>query len=282
MKRFYREYIVMVFLNNMSKYKCSVLLYTTSFLLMLVSHSTLAQTLTLYAEHYPPYSIDVSANASAMNSGAANIIGEKMSDGMDIELIRQAYSVMGVETKFEFRPWKRIMRDVELGHILGGISCRRTESREAFSDFSDPVSQSRQAFITRSNFKGTLSQSIESLKSLNVVIVSGYSQQSILEASSVTYTAASSLSQGLNLVKRRDHDVFFSGWEGAAYEAKRLGYIDELIFTLPNIGGVKEFHVCFSKKYAGSDKWRLILNEGLVKIEEQGLMAKIKQKYGIK
>jgi polar amino acid transport system substrate-binding protein len=242
---------------------------------------TLAQTLTLYAEHYPPYSIDHRADADIMYSSATNSDSETKLDGMDIELIRQAYSAMGLETKFEFSPWKRVMRDVELGNILGGISCRRTESRKAFDNYSDPVSQSRLAFMTRANFQGEVPQRLEGLNALKVVIVSGYSQQSILDFNGVKYTAASSLTQGLNLVKHRDQDVFFAGWEGSAFEAKRLGYLDELKFTPALMEGVKKFHVCFSKKYAESDKWRLILNEGLVKIKEQGLMAMIKQKYGI-
>jgi polar amino acid transport system substrate-binding protein len=114
-----------------------------------------------------------------------------------------------------------------------------------------------------------------------VVIVSGYSQQSMLESRGIKYTAASSLTQGLNLVQHRDQDVFFSGWEGAAYEAKGLGYLDKLIFTRPTTVTVKDFHVCFSKKYAESDKWRLLLNKGLEKIRIQGQMTSIKQKYGI-
>jgi len=271
----------MVSIGGISTRKNSILLYVSSVALILMSQFSVGQTLTLYAEHYPPYAIDVKAN-QPINSNATNIDDNSMLSGMDIELIQQAYFAMGVEAKFEFRPWKRIMRDVEQGHILGGISCRRTEHREGFINFSDPISQSRQTFITRTNFKGEVPQGLEGLKSLKVVIVSGYSQQSILDTGEIKYIPASSLTQGLNLVQHRDQDVFFSGWEGAAYEAKRLGYLDELVFTPANIGGVKEFHVCFSKKYAESDKWRLILNKGLEKIKEQGLMETIKQKYGIK
>jgi|GEM_PF-827479 len=272
----------MEYLNRRSKHKYSILLYASSLVLMLVSHFTLAQTLTLYAEHYPPYSIDHKTDAEIIKSDTADFDGETKLDGMDIELIRQAYSVMGVDAKFEFSPWKRVMRDVELGNVLGGISCRRTELREAFVTFSNPVSQSRLAFITRANFKGEVPQRLEDLKALKIVIVSGYSQQSMLESNGIKYTPASSLTQGLNLVKHRDQDVFFSGWEGSAFEAKRLGYLDELQFTLPFMEDVKKFHVCFSKKYAESDKWRLILNEGLVKIKEQGFIETIKQKYGVK
>jgi len=271
----------MVRLKSMSKHKRSILLSVSSVVLMLISQLTVGQALTLYAEHYPPYAIDAKAN-EPISSSLIKLQHDKALVGMDIELIQQAYFAMGVEAEFKFRPWKRIMRDVEQGHILGGISCRRTELRETFVNFSAPVSQSRQAFIARESFKSKVPQGIEGLKALKVVIVSGYSQQGMLESRGIKYTSASSLTQGLNLVKRRDQDVFFSGWEGAAYEAKRLGYLDGLVFTRPNIGDVKEFHVCFSKAYTNSDKWRLLLNEGLVKIKEQGLMASIKKKYGIR
>ena len=268
----------MVFLNALLKYKKHIALALCSF--VLVPPLLRAQTLTLHAEHYPPYSIDNKKDVSTTTD--PNISDTYSSfEGLDIELIKKAYSLVGVQVNFEFWPWKRVMRDVELGNILGGISCRKTKSREEFSDFSDPVSESRQALISRKSFKGEVSQNIENLKFSKVVIVSGYSQQSILDSRGIEYTKASSLTQGLNLVKHRDQDVFFSGWEGAAYEAKRLGYLDELVFTQANTGGIKEYRVCFSKKYENSEKWRLMLNEGLKKMREQGLMKPIQQKYGI-
>jgi polar amino acid transport system substrate-binding protein len=256
-------------------------LYASLFASMLLSPFSVGQTLTLSAEHYPPYTIDVSTDTDTTNLAITNIDGKKMHAGLDIELIRHAYAVMGVDTKFKFSPWKRVMRNVRLGNILGGISCRRTKSREAFADFSNPVSQSGLAFITRSDFKGKIPQYLAGLKSLNVVIVSGYAQQSMLESRRINYSTASSLTQGLNLVQHRDYDVFFSGWEGSAYEAKRLGYLDKLVFTRPATIATNAFHVCFSKMYAESGKWRLVLNEGLEKIRIQGAMTTIKQKYGI-
>jgi polar amino acid transport system substrate-binding protein len=273
---------VPLFTNNVSKNQYSILFYIVSFLLMLGAQSTQAQTIKFYAEHYPPYAMDVSEESGALKAEAAHIDTEEALEGLDVDLIRKAYAEMGVDTEFEFHPWKRVVRDVKLGNVLGGISCRRTKAREAFVNFSNPVSQSRLAFITGDNFKGRLPQNFEDLKLLNVVIVSGYSQQSMLDSQGVKYSAASSVIQGLNLVQRRDQDVFFSGWEGAAYEAKRLGYLDELIFTQPSIDAVKTYHVCFSKNFSGSDKWRLLLNEGLEKIRIQGLMKTIQHKYGIK
>jgi polar amino acid transport system substrate-binding protein len=267
--------------NSRLKHKYVIQMYGTLFVLALLSPLTVGQTLTFYAEHYPPYTIDVKTDTNTMNLFTTNIDGKRMHAGLDIELIRHAYAVMGVDAIFKFSPWKRVMRNVELGNVLGGISCRRTKAREVFASFSTPVSQSRLAFITRSDFQGEVPQNLARLKSLNVVIVSGYSQQSMLESRGIKYTAASSLTQGLNLVQHRDQDVFFSGWEGAAYEAKRLGYLDKLIFTRPTTVTVKDFHVCFSKKYAESDKWRLLLNKGLEKIRIQGQMTSIKQKYGI-
>lgn len=265
---------------SLLKFKAATL-WHAFLLLMALSPCSFGGSLTLYAEHYPPYTIDANKEGALTPLTMPSPDTKGKHAGLDIELIRHAYAAMGVDINFKFSPWKRVMRNVEMGSVLGGISCRKTKPRAVFSNFSTPVSQSRLAFITRSNYEGKPLQDIDALSSLNVVIVSGYSQQSMLESRSVKYTSASSVTQALNLVRHRDQDVFFSGWEGAAYEAKRLGYIKELEFTGLMAGAVKTYHVCFSKKFAESDKWRIVLNEGLEKISNDGLMTAIKKKYGI-
>jgi len=244
---------------------------------LLVSQYSNAQVLTLFAEHYPPYTIDFKANPSIPKAE-----DQALASGMDIELIRAAYASMGHEAKFEFRPWKRVMRNVELGHALGGISCRKTPERFKFANFSEPLSQTRMVFVTNTKFERNIPRSIEDLAKLKVVIVSGYSQQSMLESRNIKHSLASSVTQGINLVKHRDQDVFFSSWEGTAYEAQRLGLRDELLFSLPVENNTKTYHVCFSKKFPESDKWLSILNKGLIRIKEQGIMKQIRYKYGIK
>lgn len=247
---------------------------------LLMSELAAGQVITLYAEHYPPYTINAKKNQS---SNVTELVSDNTKPlvGLDIELIQQAYSAVGVEVGFEYRPWKRIMRDVEQGHILGGVSCRKTDPRKLFAEFSEPVSHSRQAYILRKTFERQIPQSLNDLKSMNVVIVSGYSQQALLDAKEIKYRIVSSITQGLNLVRHRNQDVFFSGWEGSAYKAQQLGFLDELAFFQPSMVNMKKFRVCFSKKYAASAKWRLLLDEGLEKIQKAGQALKIKQKYGI-
>lgn len=237
-----------------------------------------SQTLILYSEHYPPYSIDNSLSPDASNASA-----KQQAAGLDVDIIRAAYHAKGIGVKFHFFPWKRVMRDVELGHALGAISCRRTIERDKFIRYSTPVSQSRLAFVSNINFKGERPDSFEDLKSLKVVVVSGYAPQSNLAENNVKHSVVSSSTQGLNLVQHRDQYILITGWEGAAFEAQRLGYSDTLQFNSPSLAsGAKNFHICFSKKHPESKKWRNIFNEGLKDIEAQGIVAEIRQKYGLK
>jgi len=244
---------------------------------LLLSKFSSAQVLTLFAEHYPPYTID-----SKVNSSIPKTAGQALASGMDIDLIRAAYASLGYETEFEFRPWKRVMRNVELGRALGGISCQKTPERLKFANFSEPLSQTRMVFVTNTKFEGPIPHSIADLAKLKVVIVSGYSHQSMLESRNIKHSLVSTLTQGINLVKHRDQDVFFSSWEGTAYEAQRLGLRGDLQFSLPAEHNTKTYHVCFSKKFPESDRWLAALNEGLIKIKKQGVMEQIKIKHGMK
>ncbi len=236
-----------------------------------------AQSITMYAEHFPPYAID----ANIIPTQDVILFNDK-AYGIDIEIVRAAYKSMGIDVRFEFRPWKRIMRDVKNGSALAALSCRSNQQRAEFARFSNTTSQSKLAFVTRKDEPSNNNVAhLEDLKGTRTVIVSGYSQQAILDSMNIEYNVVSSVVQGLNVVAHRNQDVFFISWEGAAFEAETLGMREQLLFTQVDDTVSNDYHVCFSKLYPNSKHLLNVLNQGLLNLEQNNSIEAIRLKYGV-
>lgn len=235
-----------------------------------------AQALVLYALHLPPHMIDASIDPPPKGT-----VPRRAAYGADVELIRAAYATQGVTVHFKFMPWKRIIRNVEAGEILGAASCRVLSSRNKFAFFSQAVSQSVSAFVTRRSYLDGQAPSLKTLANYNIIAVNGWSQTNILDNAHLSYTSVSGLKQGFNLILRRNQDVFATERDSAIFEAKRLGLFDQLSFYDMEGLNNQEYSVCFSKKYPNAEYWRDVLNRGLDQLKASGEWNVIAARYGL-
>lgn len=235
-----------------------------------------AQALVLYALHLPPHMIDASIDPPPKGT-----VPRRAVYGVDVDLIRAAYATQGVTVNFKFMPWKRIIRNIEAGEVLGAASCRVLSSRNKFAFFSQAVSQSVSAFVTRRSYLDGQAPSLKTLAKHSIVAVNGWSQTNILDNAHLSYTSVSGLKQGFNLILRRNQDVFATERDSAIFEAKRLGMFDQLSFY--DVEGLnnQEYSVCFSKKYPNAEYWRDVLNRGLDQLKASGEWNVIAARYGL-
>lgn len=244
--------------------------------LSLFCRSSFAQDITLYTMHYPPYTID-----SRITPSTTPIHYADGMYGLDIDLIRMAYKTQGVFVHFKVAPWKRVMRDLRAGLILGGVSCRRIPLREPYALFSDPTSVSSVVLVTRKAYFQDESYTLDILQSYKTIAVDGWAQSAILDSLGIEFTPVPGLKQGLFLILHRNQDVFMAPKESLSYLAKKMDVLDQLSFYA--IEGVKYNHytVCFSKKVEGAEKWRDMLNKGLKVLRESGQDKDVYQHYGM-
>lgn len=256
----------------MSRYCCTALWIIGA----LFCRMSQAEEIVLYTLHFPPYTID-----SKEVPSATPLEYDDGLYGLDVDLIRAAYATQGVSVRYKIMPWTRVMRDVEAGLILGGISCHPVTSRESFSLFSDPVSRSSLALVTRRDFLSAGSHSLQELKNYKTLVVNGWAPMNILDANGIDYSLVNEDRQGLTLLLRRNHDVFMTGKESIAFEANVLGISDQL--SLYDITGMeyKYYTVCFSRSYKDASMWRDKLNKGLEAIKQSGKSRAIYIRYGI-
>ena len=256
----------------MSRYYCIALCIFGAFFCRLAQ----AEEVVLYTLHFPPYTID-----SKKVPSPTPVKYDDGLYGLDVDLIRAAYETQGVSVRYKIMPWTRVMRDVEAGLILGGISCHPVSSRQSFASFSDPVSRSSLTFVTRRDFLSPGSHSLQELKKYKTLVVNGWAPMNILDANAIPYSVVNEDQQGLTLLLRRNHDVFMTGKESIAYVANTLGISDQLSFYNITDMEYKYYTVCFSRSYKGASMWRDKLNKGLEEIKHSGESRAIYTRYGI-
>lgn len=235
-----------------------------------------AQEITLYGIHFPPHVID-----SNIIPQLPLIDKNNTMYGIDVDLVREAYASQGVVVHFELMAWKRIMRNVEAGIVLGAITCRQVYPRTLFSIFSDHVTVSRHALVTRKYFLDQQEYSLQMLKKFKNVAVEGWSQTSVLKEADIPFSLVDNLKQGFNVILRRGQEVLVVERDNAIYMANKLGIQDQVSFYDLSVNENNYYPVCFSQDYPDAEKWRNILNKGLDVIESNGVKQKIFQRYGI-
>lgn len=235
-----------------------------------------AEEVVLYTIHFPPYTID-----SKEIPSPTPLEYDDGLYGLDVDLIRAAYETQGVSVRYKVMPWTRVIRDIEAGLILGGISCLPVPSRKSFSFYSDPVSQTSFTLVTRRDFLPEGAHLLQELKNYKTIVVNGWATMKTLDANGVDYSLVKEDRQGLSLILRRNQDVFMTGLESISYEANLLGVLDQLSFyNIANLDN-KQFTVCFSRSYRGSEILRDKLNIGLGNIKKSGVSRAIYARYGI-
>jgi polar amino acid transport system substrate-binding protein len=117
------------------------------------------------------------------------------------------------------------------------------------------------------------------LKKYNVAAVNGWSQTNILDSADIPYSSVSGLEQGINVLLRRNQDVFMTERDSAIFAAKRMQVIDSLSFYDVSELGLDHYTTCFSRSYPEAEKWRDVLNKGLKELGASGKREEILKKY---
>ncbi|WP_417537643.1 substrate-binding periplasmic protein [Marinomonas sp.] len=234
-----------------------------------------AEEIVLHTIHLPPHIIDSNILPAPASFGD---VGDVY--GFDVDVLRAAYATQGVTVRIELTPWKRIMRDVEAGLVLGAVSCRQLPVRDKFALFSDHLSDSANAFVTRRGHLDGQSPTLALLHKYNVAAVNGWAQSDILNGAKLPYSLVSGLDQGINVVLRRNQDIFMTERDSAIFASKRMGVFDQLSFYDVEGVGRDHYDVCFSKAFPDAEKWRDILNKGLDVLDKSGQRDAIFQRYG--
>ncbi len=229
------------------------------FLLALTSSVGWAQkTLSLVSTEYPPYF------ASNLPEG-----------GTVTAITRAALKAEGYDLKVIYRPWARLMNELEHGDYDGTIAIWYKAERERFITYSDSVIDNRIGFYGRRN-KAIKVTNLSALRPYTIGTVRGYANPPAFEAATLrTEVAVDDLTNLRKLAANRLDlvliDMAQANWlinKSLPKAAKQLLALEPPVETMP-------LYIGFSRSMADYEKVTADFNRGLAKIRRSGEYAKI-------
>ncbi|MCO4785622.1 transporter substrate-binding domain-containing protein [Marinomonas atlantica] len=227
--------------------------------------NTWAQTVTLPVINFPPY---------IMISESDNSIS-----GMDIRVVKAAFKAVGIQTIFEKKPWQSIVQNLQEGNVLGTVTCSRRPERAPFMFFSDELSTTSRAVISRVELDTHGIESVYDLADYQTISVEGWDMEQQLLSLNIPHQLAQNIAQGLNSVVSGEADLFYVSDYPALYQARILGIHKRLKVTNIVSEPLVPLHVCFSKHYPESRERLQEFNKGLQIIKRNGTYQAIRDEY---
>lgn len=215
----------------------------------------------IVTEDYPPYEM------------AEPVDGLQ---GLDYEVVTEVFETLGYTPKISFLPWKRALREAQLGRTLGILTCAYKKDREDFIVFSDPISEFTNGFYTRKDFSGPKPETIEDVRNERVASISAYESLSILQSLGLNPIEVQTTKNAILMLDAKRFDYLYVNGESTDFTIKQVGLADKFDFYPIK---KKNFYFCFSKKFPGVKKIIKEFRHALITLKESGKFESIHAKY---
>lgn len=199
--------------------------------------------------------------------------------GMDIDIVQAAFAATGAEVNFSSTPWKRIIKSMERGTILGTVSCSRRPERLSYMLFSDEVTSTNRVAVSRTEIETSTIQSLNDLKNYSVVSIDGWGMEQQLTAENIPHETTSTYEGAMMAMRYRNIDIFYAAEYPSLYYARKLGIHRDIKITPIHSEPVTPLYLCMSKTYPNSREIMDRFNAGLQKIKQDGTYQAIRAKY---
>lgn len=224
-----------------------------------------AQSITLVADEVIPY-VDI----------------HHARHGIDSEIVKEAFQRVGYTVQFKFRPWARVLKEVERGDFEAAYTAFYTSERSEVFAFSRPYNKGSLVLYKRKETPISYT-TIRDLTPYTIGVVLGnvYSP----EFDAATYLkkeAVSKLLQNLKKLAANRIDLLVGDYaeiQTTIWTQFPEGK-DSLVSLEPPIS-TNLHYVIFSKKISGYEQKLRDFNSGLQQIIQDGTFEQIFRNYGI-
>lgn len=204
---------------------------------------------------------------------------EKTISGMDIRIVQEAFAQRNIDARFVARTWQSIMKGMQTGTTLGTVSCARRPERASFMLFSDEISTTSRAVISRTDVDTVNIESVYDLEDYSVVAVKDWDMEQQLLELKVPHRQVNTLSEGLSAIINRDNELFYVSNYPAMYQARIQGIHKQLKVTNIVSEPLVPQYLCFSKHHPEARPLIQEFNKGLQVIKRNGTYQAIRNEY---
>jgi polar amino acid transport system substrate-binding protein len=209
--------------------------------------------------------------------------------GYVIELATEIFQKAGYRLKYENVPWSRAVRGVEEGIYDGAVGAALGDIPGAIFPEEEVGSLLNCMFVRKGEtWRYT---DLDSLKNIRLGVIGDYYYTDEINA----YINASQNSpqvdiiRGANAVERnlkklldQKIDVYLEDLSVVYYTAAQAGLDKDEFEISGTIDEPQAIYIAFSPKDPESEKWAQILSQGIKESRENGRLAEILRRYGLK
>lgn len=209
--------------------------------------------------------------------------------GLIWEICRAALESQGYEVSLVFSPWARALREAKYAHYDGLLPAYRTEEREKWFLYSEPISSINIGLLkhkARTDIK--YDNNLTNLKGLKIGVGLGYSTSTEFDRADYLdkYKVATS-SQILKMLWLGRIDLAAGGIEYSRFYLKKInkdprykGIADDIVVIEPPLA-TRGIYLLIPKKVNNAPQKLNDFNKGLKKIIADGTYDRIISKYDI-
>ncbi|WP_216097219.1 substrate-binding periplasmic protein [Pseudomaricurvus albidus] len=199
--------------------------------------------------------------------------------GLSTDIIKAAFAVMGQEVTISVMPYARVLRDVEAGHLDGGYNVTRqtsTEKRFIFGQF--PILTASASFYYAADRPKVYQTARDIPSEARVASIIDYEYGNTYESQRERFNEVSVARQQqvirMLLAHRVDVGVMFDRVVEHTLAEMNL---PADILTRGAVNHTSDIYVAFSLKSPEAKKYAALLDQGLLKIRENGVYDKLMQ-----
>jgi polar amino acid transport system substrate-binding protein len=201
-----------------------------------------------------------------------------------LDIVSAAFYEVGIDVKYNFHPWARVIKNVEFNIEDGSATWRKNKEREAIFYFSDPVYTSRSvAFhLKNRNIKWDILEDLSGLKiGTTRSLYFGDKFSKLEESGALSVSRVSKDIQNYKMLISERIDIFLQQPDLTYYQMRQHLTKDEYDQITHHPKTVHEFdlHLILSKRNKENSRIIQDFNKGLAVIKNNGVYKKLMDKY---
>jgi polar amino acid transport system substrate-binding protein len=198
--------------------------------------------------------------------------------GPVIEITTEAFRRSGYQTRFNFMPWARILKEGEYGQC-GILGIWRNTQRDLIFDYASPIIKQELGFFARRGSLNDLSN-MRTLESLSIGMERGSYLPPILENRLLHFDLASSLHTTLLKLAKKRVDIAYGNKAAGLYMINADKNLQNIEWQSPGLE-IKETYLAFAKTHKDKELLLQSFNRGLDSMKADGSYKKILKDAGL-
>ncbi len=201
--------------------------------------------------------------------------------GFTVDLVRAAYSAMGVDVNFVSLPYARCMRKTKEGSLLGCFDTSRSAIVEAdYLWHKKPMFNARILIYARADHSGRNNIGVPELEGKSVIVTHGYEYGDAFDSNmKVLRQSAPSDLSGLRMLiaNRGDYSLVFERVADLLIKEHAAEFAGKIV----PVGVLTELqlYTVFSKTYPSSAHYMELFDRGFALISKNGRLREIERQW---